>query len=135
MFSLPVGSVISTNGSYLYTTLCESGFANFGNSSMSQLIIFCQNLPISNQNVLVGYPTPIQCNTTVYDDPMNPTVGRDGPSLSAVCGYNQDNGFYCPMMPGDKPFKDLVIPILNVFKSSNKICNPSSLGFAEGGCL
>ena len=102
---------------------------------MNQDVLFCQNLPVSNQNVLQGYPTPIQCNVTLYNDPINPTVGNTVTYKNAICGYNQDNGFYCPMMPGDKPFKDIVVPIIDVFKGSRKLCNPSSIGFAEGGCL
>jgi hypothetical protein len=76
------------------------------------------------------------CNYSVYWDANNPTTPYPGPGVTpAICGYNQDNGYYCPMWPGDEPFKSLITPFYSVLSGSQYKCNPQSLGFIDGGCL
>lgn len=132
LFSLPIGTNVSYNGNYNMSSLCTTAYGNVG--IYGDQVIYCQPRPKSVLDVMRGYPTAVQCNVSLFLDPMNPTVPTNVQFGLAQCGYNQDPNFYCTMWIGDKVLSDLIDYQIKLVPGIAQKCSVSSIGLLEGGC-
>jgi len=127
-YSLTNGDTGISNGSITNTTgeerkyvssLCQSGTAAIGNNNW-HCVPPSFNLDV--ENLLKGYSAPTQC-VVVHHDFLGIPLTE---AIPAICGYNQDQHFYCPWQLGDIP----VLNLLQAFSSHvafyNLNCNPAS---------
>lgn len=91
-----------------------------------------------------GFAQALPCNYHEYIDPKNPTVstvGQTPPSI-ALCGFNQDPLFYCPVHLGDIPFVTVFNKYFKFLRTVNEqtLCHVNSAGldYEDGedwGCV
>lgn len=109
--------------------ICASGYQGPDDGAASTKIV-CSAPPKNTNAVATGTATSVQCPVTLT--PPNGAAAVNLPATNSICGYNQDNMFYCPWQLGDTIPQAAMTAYEAIIVYANANCNPASAGL--GAC-